>query len=65
MGYKEARVSSGLTQKETAKALGVSRATVAMWEAGKSNPTAEKLPALAKLYGCTVDELLRDVIVEV
>jgi transcriptional regulator with XRE-family HTH domain len=28
-----------------------------MWESGSVNPTADKLPAIAALYGCSIDEL--------
>ena len=32
---------------------------MAKWEAGGSLPRADKLPILAKILNCTVDELLR------
>ena len=60
MRLKEVRLSAGLTQEEAAKALNVSRTTVTMWETGTVNPTADKLPAIAKLYGCTINDLFRD-----
>ncbi len=31
-----------------------------MWDTGRNNPRADMLPKIAKLYGCTVDELLRE-----
>lgn len=57
---KRLRVSRNLTQEEVAKALDVARATVAMWESGKSKPRADTLLKLAKLYQCTVDDLLSE-----
>ena len=57
---KDRRESTGLTQDAVAQALNISRTTVTMWESGKVNPTADKLPAIAKLYGCTIDELFED-----
>lgn len=60
MRLKEARLSAGLTQEEVAKALNISRTTVTMWETGDVNPTADKLPAIARLYGCTINDLFRD-----
>ena len=57
MRLKDARMSVGLTQEAVAKAMDISRTTVAMWETGQVNPTADKLPQLAKLYECTIDEL--------
>ena len=48
------------TQREVTKALGVQSAAVSKWENGLSKPRTSMLPAIAKLYGCTVDELLDD-----
>ena len=42
------------------RALGVSDAAVYMWETGKMTPTAKRLVAVAQLYGCTVDDLLKE-----
>ena len=49
-----------LTQREVAKALGVKCAAVSKWETGRGKPRAALLPAIAKLYGCTIDDLLAD-----
>lgn len=48
------------TQREVAKILGVKESTVSKWERGASKPRADKLPTIAKLYGCTIEELLAD-----
>lgn len=48
------------TQREVAKILGVKESTVSKWECGTSKSRADKLPRIAKLYGCTIDELLSD-----
>ena len=57
MNIKSLRVSKNLTQEELAKALGVVRTTVAMWELGKAMPPSNKLPDIAKVLECSVDEL--------
>lgn len=57
---KERRKSKNLTQENIASLLKVGRTTVAMWETGESMPRADKLPQLAKILGCTVDDLLND-----
>jgi transcriptional regulator with XRE-family HTH domain len=57
---RKKRISAGLTQSEVASHLGLSYSTVAMWETGASHPRAIMLPRIAALYGCTVDELLRE-----
>jgi transcriptional regulator with XRE-family HTH domain len=46
------------TQREVARILGVKESAVSKWERGVSKPRADKLPMLAKLYGCTIEELL-------
>ena len=46
------------TQREVAKILGVKESAVSKWERGVSKPRADKLPVIAKLYGCTIEELL-------
>ena len=48
------------TQREVAQQLGVKESAVSKWERGISKPRADKLPALARLYGCTIEELLAD-----
>ena len=60
MSFKYQRKKAGLTQMEAAKSLGVSDAAVAQWETGETMPNAKRLPEIAKLYGCTVDELLKE-----
>ena len=57
VGIKEKRVSRGITQVELAEKMGVSQCTVSWWETGNSKPRADMLPKLAKVLGCTIDEL--------
>lgn len=52
------RKKSGYTQSDVSQRIGVDQSAVAKWEAGISYPKADKLPKLAKLYGCTIDQLL-------
>lgn len=58
MQLKEMRKRAGLTAREVALAMGVSFQNVYNWEAGSYLPETAKLMDLARLYGCTVDELL-------
>lgn len=60
MSFLSAREKAGMTQKEVAKAVGVDQSAVSFWETGKTAPRASILLILAKLYGVTVDELLKD-----
>ena len=58
---KERRLRSAIpTQREVAAVVGVKESAVSKWECGISKPRADKLPILAKLYGCTIEELLAD-----
>ena len=47
-----------MTQKDLAKAVGVSLSTVAEWERGNRTPSVEKLTELAGVFGMTETELL-------
>jgi transcriptional regulator with XRE-family HTH domain len=40
--------------------MGIDRSAIAKWETGAAMPRADKLTELAKILGCTVDELLID-----
>lgn len=59
MAFKKARLKAGMTQADVAKKLKVDRSTVAKWEAGEALPNASKLPALAKIFKCSIDTLLK------
>lgn len=61
MGFKECRNRAGLTVAQVSKALGVSAEAVFSWESGKYSPEAKRLPQIAGLYRCTVDELLKEI----
>lgn len=58
MGFREAREKAGLTVLQAARQLETSTVTVYNWENGVCTPVAHKLPKIAKLYDCTIDELL-------
>lgn len=54
---KVLREEKGLTQTYLAEKLGVAQASVCQWELGITRPGVDKLPKLAQLLGCTIDEL--------
>ena len=60
MSFLTAREKAGLTQREAAEKLCVDQSAISLWETGKNNPRVALLPSISRLYGCTVDELLRD-----
>lgn len=51
------RARLDMTQQEFADALRVSRSAVLNWERLGHQPSAPVLPGLAKLAGCTIEEL--------
>lgn len=55
----ELRRKSGLSQVELADKLGISRQSVSKWERAESSPDTDNLICLAKIYGVSLDELLR------
>lgn len=61
---KEYRIKCNMTQEFVAETLGVSRQAVSKWENGSSDPSTANLLALAKLYGLSAEELLKNVSTE-
>ena len=57
MKIKHLRERAGLTQTALAEAMGTTQACIAGWEANTSVPRTDKLPKLAKVLDCTIDEL--------
>lgn len=55
---KRQRRRAGLTQPALAAMLEVHETTVSKWENGIALPRAETLRRLAKIFSCTIDELL-------
>lgn len=60
MSFAAARKKAGLNQVDAAKALGVTQGAISMWENGRTKPRSAQIVEIAKLYGVTVDELLRE-----
>lgn len=58
---KEHRTQCKMTQEFVAEHLGVSRQAVSKWENGTSDPSTANLLALAKLFGVSATELLKNV----
>lgn len=58
---KENRLRCKMTQEFVSETLGVSRQAVSKWENGIVDPSTSNLLALAKLYGISAEELLKNV----
>ena len=51
------RKLKGMTQEDIAEKLGVTRQTVAKWEAGESIPDLDKCKKLSCVFGVSLDDL--------
>jgi DNA-binding XRE family transcriptional regulator len=64
MGFSEnltrLQEERGVTNYKIAKALGISQTTIQNWKDGTSKPRYLYQIALAKYFGCTVEELLEE-----
>ncbi len=54
---KQLRTDAGMTQDQLAEKLGVSRQAVSQWETGFTLPDVALLPAIADVFGVTIDAL--------
>lgn len=57
MKLQELREAAGLSKSEVARRLSVDLSTVCHWERGAAVPRTDKLPALADMLGCSIDNL--------
>lgn len=55
---KELRQEKNLGQVELAKAIGVSKGVISLWENGLREPTMRSLIILAKFFNISIDELV-------
>lgn len=53
------RKQHGLSQEELAARLGLSRQAVSKWERAEASPDTDNLILLSRIYGVSIDELLR------
>lgn len=56
---KRFRLARSYTQEQVADKLGVTSQSVSRWECGTTLPDVMLLPAIAELYGVTVDDLYK------
>jgi DNA-binding XRE family transcriptional regulator len=52
------RVNKRMQQKKVAEILGVTPATLASWESGKTVPNILQAQRLANMYGANLDDIL-------
>ncbi|MBQ3275463.1 MAG: helix-turn-helix transcriptional regulator [Oscillospiraceae bacterium] len=56
-GLRTRRKAAGISIDGLATMLGVTRQAVFNWESGGTLPTADKLPEIARVLGCSIDDL--------
>ena len=56
-GFEYCRLRAGLTQEAVSHELNVAQGTVCNWETGRVFPRKDKIPELARLYKCSIDDL--------
>lgn len=54
---KKYRELAGISKAELARIMEVDQAAVTRWDRGIALPRAAKIPKLADLFGCTIDQL--------
>lgn len=54
---KAARMALGLSQQQLADAVGATRQTIGLIEAGRYNPSLKLCTAICKVLGRTLDDL--------
>ena len=55
---KELRLDKNMGQVELAKAIGVSKGVISLWENGLREPNMYSLILLAKFFNISIDELV-------
>ncbi len=55
---KEKRLDIGLTQKQLAEMVNLKASTICDAEHGRTNLSINKIKCIAKIFNCTVDELV-------
>lgn len=58
MRIRQLRLAAGFTQEQLAKKMNIDQSTVSYWESNKTKPARKIQKKLAKVLGCTVDDLL-------
>ncbi|MGL4606542.1 MAG: helix-turn-helix domain-containing protein [Eubacteriaceae bacterium] len=60
MRIKELRVRKKISQRVLGGLVNVNQSAVSQWEQGRTNPVAEKLPLIAHVLGCSIEELYEE-----
>ncbi|MCI5892912.1 MAG: helix-turn-helix domain-containing protein [Clostridiales bacterium] len=61
MDIQKYRKKCGFTQRQLANLLSVDTSTVTKWETGEAMPRTDKLPEIAKILHCSIEDLFKEV----
>lgn len=59
MAIKEIREAAGMSQESLATASGVTRVSIARYEAGERVPSLEIAARIARALNCKIDDLMK------
>ena len=59
INLKSLRENAGYKQSDVAKILNITQGAVSQWELGSCNPDYKYLSEMAKIYNCTMEELIK------
>lgn len=60
MNIRVLRQKAGMTQEQLAKKMNVDQTAVSRWETSDTKPLKKYRKKLARVLGCTVEELLKE-----
>lgn len=60
LNLREKRREKNYTQKQVADMCGITQVSYSYYEIGKRQPKPDMLKKFASVFGCTVDDILRD-----
>lgn len=58
--FEKLKKQKGVTSYQVAKATGISTVTFTDWKYGRYTPKTDKLLKIAKFFGVTLDELVKE-----
>ena len=54
---RDYRTLNNMSQEDLGKIMNVTGATVSSWEKGRTEPTIEQSSQMARMFGCTLEQL--------
>ena len=58
LNIRKIRERKKISQESIAAMIGVTQGAVSQWESGNTMPTAQNIIDLARILGCTTDDIL-------